>query len=153
MVTKGIQEFEGFDPRTKELATFRLVLADLEKISRYAPSSKLTQLYCVEHIATKPSVAFEGLRTVDAKFGDPREYVTVPDPDGLCLCGLPPSHVVCRSQEGQDTKPDRTGQTFCVFVDSEFIIRDWDWIVASQEYSDRPQGWANRFDRLIWSKS
>jgi len=83
MNARGFQGFAGFDPRIPGEATFRLVLSEVEKISRYAPEPKLMDLHCVAAIATEPTVAFEGLRTVDAKFGDPREYVSVPDPGGI----------------------------------------------------------------------
>jgi hypothetical protein len=149
MEARGFQDFAGFDPRIPGEATFRLVLGDIERISRYAPETKLGDLYCVAHIATEPTVAFEGLRTVDAKFGDPREYVSVPDPGGICLCGIPKPGIIKRT--GREAAPD--GATFCVFVDSRLTVLDWDWITADREYLDRPIGWKERFDRLLWSKN
>ena len=78
-MSKGYHEFKGFDPRIPGDGVFRLSLTMLENVSRYAPEAKLKNLYCVKAIIEKPAVAFQGLRTIDERFGDSREYVAVPD--------------------------------------------------------------------------
>ncbi len=147
MMSKGYQEFKGFDPRIPGEGTFRLSLAQLDGIVRYAPEAKLKNLFCVKEIVENPTVAFRGLRTVDEQFGDAREYVAVPDADGLCLCGVPPRVVL---KEAGISK--KHGFTFAVFVDQRLTVFDWDWIRASRYSPDCPIGWEHRFTEKIWPR-
>ena len=148
-MSKGFTEFEGFDPRSRQMGVFRLVMDEIDRISRYQPSQKLHDLHCVSEIIGSPQVAFQGLRTVDDKFGDKRQYVELPESDGLCIAGIPSRRILA---DGNIVRPHE-GYTFAIFTDSRLTVKDWDWIRNDIEYPHRPIGWSQRFNELIWSKS
>ena len=148
-MAKGFAEFFGFDPLTGQNAEFRLQIPIVERFARYSPGHKLDDLYCVKDIVESPQVAFRGLRTVDAAFGDPREYVSVPDETGLCFAGIPSGAALHRSDARGEVA---AGRVFAVFMDGRRWISDWDWIRADPEYPSRPIGWERRFRELIWSR-
>jgi len=104
-------------------------------------------LHGVKEVVERPMVAFRGLRTVDARFGDPREFVKIPDPEGLCLCATLPSGVIVKM--GDDPR-ECEGFTFCVFVDKELKLQDWSWVRASRFDAHHPIGWKERFVEKIW---
>lgn len=146
-MSKGYLEFKGFDPRIPGDGVFRLSLERLDRIRRYAPEAKFKDLFCVKAITEKPAVAFRGLRTVDERFGDPREYVEVPETEGLCLSGRPPKSALNKAGISE-----RDGFVFAVFVDKNLTVLDWDWIRASRYSPDRPVGWEARFIEEIWPR-
>lgn len=146
-MVRGYHDFCGFDPRTRDSGTFLLSLAEWDRIERYAPEHRKLAIFCVKEVVENPKVAFRGLRTVDEKFGDPREYVKVPDPDGLCLCAVPPPSVV--SASGLDPRKV-VGFTFAVFVDKDLKLLDWDWIQATKFENHHPVDWESRFVERIW---
>lgn len=144
MMAKGYEEFAGFDPRIPGDGVFRISLALMSKVAK-APEAKLLSTYCVAWVLEHPQVVFRGLRTVDAAFGDPREYVSLPDPDGLCFLGVPPNEVLAKAR-----RPSRAGFTFATFVDKRLTVMDWDWIASSRFDEVLPIGWEHRFVEKIW---
>lgn len=148
MSSRGFVQFEGLDPHTGEAAEFRIERSRISQIQRYHPGNKLYDLYCVEQIAKAPAAGFEGLRTVDQKFGDPRQFIELPDPEGICLVGIPSK----RSLE-VGIVPPPAGYTFAVFADRRRTIFDWAWIRSDPEEANLPIGWRDRFNRRIWPKT
>ena len=139
-------EFEGFDPRTQEPSVFRLDMSMIDRAQRYEPEIKLLNLHCVRQIVEQPTVAFKGLRTVDAQLGDPRQYVQLPDPDALCLAGIPGYRVL---PDGSKARAPE-GYTFAVFTDRRLVVFDWDWIISDPETAAFPTHWQTRFGEKIW---
>jgi|GEM_PF-5876705 len=139
-------EFEGFDPRTQEPSVFRLDMSMIDRAQRYEPEIKLLNLHCVRQIVEQPTVAFKGLRTVDAQLGDPRQYVQLPDPDALCLAGIPGYRVL---PDGSKARAPE-GYTFAVFTDRRLVVFDWDWIISDPQTAAFPTHWQTRFGEKIW---
>ena len=145
---KGIVEFFGFDPRIPGEGKFRITSELLTKIAKFAPEQKLLGAHCAKEIVECPAVAFLGLRTVDDSFGDHRNYISLPDPDGLCMCGIPANDVLRKAR-----RVTRPGYTFAVFLDNRLTIMDWDWIAESRYDQSHPIGWEHRFGKRIWQRS
>ncbi len=151
-MAKGYVEFDGFDPRTEETATFRLSRDLCDRFARYAPAWKMADVFCVKSIVQRPEVAFIGLRTIDDQFREflkeQRIHVDEPDPNGLCLAGRPAAR---RAADGRMVDPPH-GKTFAVFVDPALTIMDWDWMETDSD-GVSPIASIRRFGKRIWPKT
>lgn len=95
-----------------------------------------------------PAAGFEGIRHVDGAFGDPKQFVELPDPAGICLSGIPPYR-----QLREDIRvPPPPGKTFCLVASTKCEIWNWFWIVSDPVDEQLPIDWDKRFDRQVWPK-
>ncbi len=148
VVARGFQEFEGLDPRTGDTGVFRIEMSRLDGIARYHQGEKLNDLFCVNEICRKPDAAFEGIRELDAAFGDPSQFAEIPDRYGICLVGVPAKRSTSRG-----IVPPPKGFTFAVVADCKLLVWNWFWWPVDTGSPHLPENWQTRFDHQIWPKS
>lgn len=146
----GYFQLQGIDPRTGSSAHYRIEIDRLSQLRKYHSGRKADDAMCVKVMVQSFYAAFEGLRAIDAKFGDPADYVREPDKNGLCICGIPNRRW---SLTGETPPPP--GYTFCVFADSRLVVSNWAWIKSDPSDPRLPIGHSSipRFDKQIWPNS
>lgn len=146
MAKRGYYEFDGIDPRTGDDTVYCISLSRISKIGEKHVGKKLLDLHSVAWLGKSPTAGFEGIRHVDGAFGDPMQFVELPDPAGICLCGIPPYR-----QFRKDVKvPPPPGYTFCLVATTRCEIWNWFWIASDKSDEQLPVDWRKRFDRQVW---
>lgn len=146
-MTRGYQEFEGVDPRSGDIGVYRIAMARIDNIGRYHPGWKLHDLFAVASICAKPSYGFEGLRDIDDAFCSKERFVDLPDPDGICVVGIPRVRIT-----SQGKRPPPSGYTFGVVATKRLEIWNWFWWASDPIENELPLNHQQRFDRQIWPR-
>jgi len=147
MMSRGYQEFEGIDPRSGEIGIYRIAMARIDNIGRYHPGEKLYDLHAVAKVCAKPAFGFEGLRDIDDAFCHRERFVDLPDPDGICVVGIPGVR-----STSQGKVPPPKGFTFGVVATKKLEIWNWFWWESDRAEKALPIYYEQRFDRLIWPR-
>ena len=144
----GYFELEGIDPRTGADTIFRISQTRLKDIGKYHPDSKLKDLHSVKWLCENPVAGFEGIRHLDNSFCDPKDFVELPDPGGICVSGIPNERYLRRDV----VVPVQRNVTFCFVGTTRLVIWNWFWFTGDRLNPQFPDGWKERFDRQVWPK-
>lgn len=107
---------------------------DIEAIRHGMPAYVVNELHnCAPRVVQAPTVIFQGIRR--------RGRLTA----GRAYCGKP------RRAFGNDGKavPAPRGMVYCVYVDPEGFVFDWDWVQEESTRPGYPQGYRIRFANQI----
>ena len=107
--------------------------ADAPELRVHPPFMVHQLLRCAPTVLAFPTSVFRGLR----RSGELR--------DGIAYCG----HVAVRYDNDGAEVGAPEGKLFCVYVNAQGYVFDWDWVAQDPDRPDRPTQWNLRFNEQL----